>query len=137
MIPKYFAAMPNLTGDRYGMNHDFMAFGGEAVRKKPGPYGKTVALTSSGTPACIAKYSASSSRGRSAWLSDSSREDDWAVLLTSLIVWSSDQTRVVSGSEMGREVASVSINVLPGDPASEDYMFQPAQAVLTMGYLYD
>jgi hypothetical protein len=63
-------------------------------------------------------------------------EDDWSVMLTSLVVWASEPRRLVITSDMAREAATVSIFLVHGDPVQEDYVFLPMEASLTMGYVY-
>jgi hypothetical protein len=136
-IPGYFSDIPNGTGYRYNDSHVFGAFSTDPVRKVLGPGGFEVLRTSTGPPACIAKLSAANNKGRSAWLSDSaSRGDDWSALLASLVIWSSEQRRVITDAEIGKEEATVSIYRIPLDTSRPDYMFQPTEVVLTLGYLY-
>lgn len=136
MIPGYFSATPNGTWDRYNESHVFSGFVSSRMQKVPGAGGRTILKATSGAPACIAKYSAASNRGRSAWLAGSQGDDDWETLLTSLVIWSSDHTRFVSGTEIGSEESTTYIYAIPGDPSSNDYVFQPMEVVLTMGYLF-
>lgn len=138
MIPRYFSHIPNGTGGFYGVDHTFGAFSGDEVGKAPGSRGVVVLNTSTNHPACIASYGASDGIGRTAWVSDSSRVDDWRVLLTSLILWSSDHSRKITGTEMGVESASASMYIVPENRTLPGYnhMFQPMEAVLTLGYLY-
>jgi hypothetical protein len=136
-IPKYFSHIPNGTGDYYEMAHEFDAFSTDRFEKMPDPQGETVLKTANGHPACVAMQGVSMGLGRTAWLSgDSSSPDDWGILLESLILWSSKHARTIKDDEMGAEKAISSIYVVPDDTSLPDYMFQPMEAVLTLGYLY-
>jgi hypothetical protein len=136
MMPKYFSHIPNGTGDFYNMTHTFSPFSSDSVQKVSGPEGFVMLETGSGHPACIAKYPAWGGRGRSAWISQSPRQDDMDILLTSLILWASEQRRVLTDSDMGQEAARVSIYTMPKDTSRADYMFMPMEVVLSLGYLY-
>jgi hypothetical protein len=140
-IPRYFSHIPNGTGDFYNVTHAFGAFSTDAVRKVSGPRGMVILnATSTNHPACIASYGASSGLGRTVWVSgDPSRQDDWSVLLTSLILWSSEHRRKITGTDMSVESATTSMYIVPENrtsPPDYNHMFQPMEAVLTLGYLY-
>ncbi len=133
----YFRNMPNGTGSFYGTDHVFGPFSSEPVAKTPTAEGKAILRTGSGHPASIMKLAASSNRGRTAWLSyDTGREDDWSVFLASLVMWASEHRRVLIESDMQRISGIASMHLVPGDPASGDFIFNPVEAVLTMGHLY-
>ncbi len=136
MLPKYFSRIPNGTGDYYGMDHTFSAFSSDPVQKVAGPEGLILMRTNSGQPACIAKSPAWAGNGRAVWISGSAPTDDWDALVTSVILWASEQRRVLIESDMRQEAASVSIYTVPHDTSAADYMFMPMKAVLSLGYIY-
>jgi hypothetical protein len=134
-MPLYFSVIENASGDRYNITHVFDAFASDSIKKETGPYGRVMLKTSSGLPACIAKESAWESSGKTAWLSRSSG-DDWEILLTSLMIWSSEHRRTITDEGLSFETAKASMFVLPSDTSRDDYMLQPIEAVLSMGYIY-
>jgi len=136
-IPKYFSHTPNGTGDRYNTTRTFDDFSSDPAQKMPDPQGMTVLKAANGRPACIATRGVSRGLGRTAWLSrESPAQDDWGILLASLILWSSEHTRTITDDDMSIERAAASMYMVPDDTSRADYMFQPMEAVLTLGYLY-
>ncbi len=135
-IPGYFETIPNATGGNFDVSHTFSSFSGDTATLIPGPYGQEILKTTNGRPACIAKTSAAGNRGRTAWISDSPRDDDWKTFLTSLVIWSADNTREVIQNDLGSEEATVSLFTIPSDTSRSDYMFMPFEAVLTLGYIF-
>lgn len=135
-ILNYFSSIPNGTGDRYNTSQRFEAFSSDDAKRMDGRYGRVILQNSLGSAASIAKDSATGSQGRTAWLSGSSQEEDWSVYLASLVVWSSDHNRPVTGDDMSRAAATVSVYSIPDDTSRPDFMFQPIEVSLSMGYLY-
>ncbi len=139
-IPRYFSHISNGTGDRYNITNTFSSFSGDSAQKGPDPScGVTILRTANGYPACIAREGASGGMGKTVWVSnDMSVQDDWSILLTSLVLWSSGHERQILSSDMGVEKAAVSIYMIPRNNTQSGYnhMFQPIEAILTLGYIY-
>lgn len=137
LIPRYFSMIPNGTGDYYNITNAFGSFSSDRAKRLEGARGFSVLKTSNNMPACVATTSASKGKGRTVWLSyDSETSGDWEVLLTSLVLWSSEHKRLIIEKDMVRESAKVSMYLIPDDIWMQDYMFRPMEIVLTMGYLY-
>lgn len=135
-ISRYFSHIPNGTGDFYNITHVFEAFSDDIV-KEPGIDGLMILETANGRPACVAKFWASNGQGRTAWLSgDTTSLDDKDIMMVSLVLWTSEHRRVIAGTDMNVEKTIVSMYMVPNDLSRADYLFQPMEAVLTLGYLY-
>ena len=112
------------------MTHTFPAFATDGVQKLSGAEGYVV-LSTATAPACIAKYPAWAGSGRTAWVSEFPLgQDDTDLLLTSLVLWASEQRRLITDTQMGQEAAKVSMYTMPKDTARADYMFMPMEVVL-------
>jgi hypothetical protein len=132
---RYFSSIPNGTGDRYNVTHVFEGFAADPVQRTA--EGMTILKTFNNYPACIASWGVLSGLGRTAWISGGSTSlDDKEVMVTSLVLWSSRHRRAIASTDMNVEKTVVSMYRVPGNAGQPDYMFQPMEAVLTLGYLY-
>ena len=111
--------------------------GSNSVKKVFDPGGKVILEYSPEVVAGIAKDNAFNGYGRTAWVAeDAETTEEGQNLLTALLMWSSGDVRFVNGTEMGKVDSISSYYFVPDQVSSPDYIFQPIEAMLSMGYRF-
>jgi len=133
-VYKYFSNIPNGTGMKINATHYFQNFlsSGEQMAVIVPSARALMNQTGTGAPALIVNSAMAGGKGRTAWLSGADLSgDDMAVLLKSLVIWSSgEEYYTVPSFTM---VAPITVKMVKVYNLG---MMQPIEISLTVGSVY-